>query len=86
MAHAVEAQRPTLVGWMVAGMRSHFAGPVHVCDSSYLRRKGPGYSSVTLRASLGWLAFLDGAAWRPILGIGAEAEDIVVDGVQPAPR
>lgn len=67
-------------------LHEHFVDPVEVREGSYRVPRRPGYSSEMHAASLERFSFPEGAEWVRNPGIGAEAEDLVADGVQPAPQ
>ena len=67
-------------------LHEHFVDPVTIREGRYQVPRRPGYSSEMHAASLQRYAFPEGAEWstRPV--IGAEAEEVAVGDVQPAPR
>ena len=67
-------------------LHEHFVDPVLIRDGYYQVPQRPGYSSEMHAASLRQYAFPSGAEWSLGTGIGAEAEDVIVDGVQPVPQ
>lgn len=67
-------------------LHEHFVDPIEVREGSYRLPHRPGYSSEMQAASLARFAFPDGAEWATMSGIDAETEEVVADGLQPAPR
>ncbi|CAN5676760.1 enolase C-terminal domain-like protein [soil metagenome] len=67
-------------------LHEHFTDPVTVIQGRYQVPRRPGYSSEMHADSLRRYAFPEGAEWSASPVIGAEAEEVAVGDVQPAPR
>jgi L-fuconate dehydratase len=67
-------------------LHEHFVDPIDVRGGSYRLPRRPGYSSEMHAAAVARFGFPGGAAWAHIQAIDAETEEVVADGLKPAPR